>query len=159
MATIEFVLMFPIVMYLFFSAVEVGIYLARASMLDRALDLHVRSLRLGTLDPATRDELKRRICDSALIFPNCEASMTIELTPVPKTNWALPAAAATCVDRNEELEPAVEFTPGQENEIMLVRACAVLDPFFAATPYALEMPLDSSGGYVVTSASVFVNEP
>jgi hypothetical protein len=35
----------------------------------------------------------------------------------------------------------------------------VLDPFFAATPYVMEMPLDPSGGYVVTAASVFVNEP
>ena len=158
-ATIEFVILFPAIMTLFFSAIEVGIYLTRAVMLDRALDLNVRALRLGALDPATHDELKERVCEDALIFKDCPNAVIIELTPISRASWNLPAGNATCVDRDEEIDPVISFNLGSENEIMLVRACAVLNPFFGSTSLVMDMPLDSSGGVVITAASTFVNEP
>ncbi|WP_421703602.1 TadE/TadG family type IV pilus assembly protein [Aliiroseovarius sp.] len=158
-ATIEFVLLFPAIMWLFFSAIEVGVHMTRMVMLDRALDLNVRALRLGALDPATHDELKRRVCSDALIFKDCPNAVIIELIPISRDNWSLPSGGATCVDRSEEIDPAIEFTIGGENQIMLVRACAVLNPFFGASKLVMQMPLDDSGGVVITAASTFVNEP
>lgn len=158
-ATIEFVLLFPAIMWLFFTAVEVGVHLTRAVMLERALDLNVRALRLGTLEPATHDELKRRVCEDTLILNDCPNAVIIELTPISRNNWSLPSGAATCVDRTEEIEPVIEFNLGAENEIMLVRACAVLDPFFGASKLVMKLPQDASGGVVIAAASTFVNEP
>ena len=158
-ATIEFVLLFPAIMWLFFSAVEVGIHLTRGVMLDRALDLNVRALRLGALDPATHDELKRRVCEDALIFKDCPNAVIIELTPISRTNWNLPSGRATCVNRADDIQPAIEFNMGGENEIMLVRACAVLNPFFGTSKLVMQLPQDASGGVVIAAASTFVNEP
>ena len=159
-ATIEFVILFPAIMTIFLSSFEVGIYLTRAVLLDRALDLNVRLLRLGSLDPATSDNLKQRVCTDALIFKDCPSAITIELTEVDTTTWNLPSGRMTCVDRNnEDIEPVVTFNTGALNDLMLVRACTVLDPFFGTTPFVMQLPLDASGGYIVAAASTFVNEP
>lgn len=158
-ATIEFVILFPMIMTLFLSAFEVGFFLVRAVLLDRAVDISVRSLRLGTLSPMTSDELKRQICNNALIFPDCMNAMMVELAPISTTAWNFPANQITCVQRDEAIQPVVDFLPGGQNEIMIVRACAILDPFFGTTPMVMDMPLDVSGGYAIAAASTFVNEP
>lgn len=158
-ASVEFVILFPLFMWLFFTAIEVGVHQTRLVMLDRALDLNVRALRLGTLQPATHDELKRRVCEDALIFQDCPNAVVIELTPVSRGNWALPDAQANCVNRDTGVAPLTEFTLGGESQIMIVRACAVLNPFFNTSKLVMQMPLDDSGGVVLVSSSTFVNEP
>jgi len=158
-ATIEFVILFPLIMFIFFSSFEVSIYLTRAVLLDRALDLNVRLLRLGSLEPATSEELKARVCEDALIFADCPNAIMIELTEVSTETWNLPAGNMVCVDRDEDIQPVVEFDFGGLNDLMLVRACTVLDPFFGTTPYVMELPVDDTGGYIVAAASTFVNEP
>ncbi|MCI2398072.1 TadE/TadG family type IV pilus assembly protein [Aliiroseovarius subalbicans] len=158
-ATIEFVILFPAILMLFLSAFEVGIFLTRSVLLDRALDLNVRALRLGHLNPATHDELKRRVCEDSLIFQDCPNAVSLELRPISNSSWDLPMGRIPCVDRNEDIQPAVEFNTGGDNEIMLVRACAVLDPFFGTTPFVINLPRDESGGMAIASMSTFVNEP
>ncbi|MCB1336727.1 MAG: pilus assembly protein [Maritimibacter sp.] len=160
-ATVEFVIIFPAIMTIFLSSFEVSIYLTRAVLLDRALDLNVRLLRLGAMEPSTPEELKRRVCDDALIFDDCMSAMMIELTTVSTSDWTLPNAQITCVDRgeDEDMQPAVTFNKGTVNDLMLVRACTILDPFFGTTPLVMQLPVDDTGGYAVAAASTFVNEP
>jgi len=158
-ATIEFVLLFPLIMYIFLSSIEVGVYLMRAVLLDRAVDINVRALRLGTLSPMTSEELRSRICEDAMVLSDCETSMTIELVPISTSSWSFPAPQMTCVDRDSEIDPVVEFNGGGQNDIMLVRACVVADPFFNTTPLVMDLPLDASGGYAIAATSTFVNEP
>ncbi|MBV7410191.1 TadE/TadG family type IV pilus assembly protein [Maritimibacter sp. DP1N21-5] len=158
-ATIEFVILFPAIMTLFLSAFEISIYLARSVLLERALDISVRQLRLGTLAPKTAAELRDHICNGTLIFPDCIAATTIELTPISTSTWQFPANTIACVDRNAEIQPAMNVNFGQANDVMIVRACTVLDPFFATTPWVMGLPLDASGGYNIAAASTFVNEP
>ncbi len=158
-ATIEFVILFPIIMTLFLSSVEVSVFVARAALLDRAVDINVRALRLGIMSPMTADELKRRICEDALILSDCENAMMIELVPISTETWQFPPDQITCVERDANIQPVVDFIAGGQNEIMLVRACAVLNPFFGSTPFVLGMPLDASGGYAIAATSIFVNEP
>ena len=158
-ATIEFVILFPAIMTLFLSAFEISIYLARSVLLDRALDISVRQLRLGTLAPKTADELRNHICNGTLIFPDCLAATSVELVPVSTATWQFPANTISCVDRNALIQPAMNVNFGQANDVMIVRACTVLDPFFATTPYVMGLPRDASGGYNIAAASTFVNEP
>lgn len=164
-ATIEFVIIFPAIMTIFLSSFEVSIYLTRAVLLDRALDMNVRLLRLGSLQPVMTDnlpdEFKLRVCNDALIFADCPDAVMIELTEIPTDSWALPNPNLTCVDRAKpsDMQPPVTFNPGGVNDLMLVRACTVLDPFFGTTPLVMNLPLDHTGGYVVASASTYVNEP
>lgn len=158
-ASVEFVILFPAIMTIFFSSFEVSIYLLRATLLERALDLNVRELRLGRLTPATPEQLKKQVCNDTLIFKDCPNAIAIELTTIDTNTWNLPPEQMVCVDRDENIAPAVEVSFGQVNDLMMVRACAVLDPFFGTTPLVMDLPLDPSGGYIVAAASTFVNEP
>lgn len=158
-ATIEFVILFPAVLTLFLSSFEVGYFLVRTVLLDRAVDLNVRALRLGTMSPPTQAELKRRICNDALILPNCMESLSVELTPISTETWTFPANQIACVDRDEEIQVPTTHNQGLANDLMIVRACVVLDPFFTTTPLVMDMPLDASGGYRISAVSTFVNEP
>jgi hypothetical protein len=158
-ATVEFVILFPFFFSLFLSSFELSLYLVRDVMLEHAVDLNVRLLRLGALEPATQEELQKRICDDALIFSDCPNSILVELTPVSTSTWNLPASDVACVKRDEEVQPEVGFDVGNQNNLMVVRACAVADPFFPTTAGMLEMPRDESGGYRLVAISTFVNEP
>ena len=157
-STIEFVILFPAFMSIFLMTVETGALMTRGVMLDRALDISMRELRLGTLSPMTVDALKTSICKHSVIIPNCENVLMLELTPISKATW-MPPTSFTCVDRSANVQPVLAFTPGSKNEMMMVRACAVFDPFFPTSGLAAQMKLDKTGGYALVAMSAYVNEP
>ena len=162
-ATIEFVLFFPLFLTVFMSAFESGLLMTRQVMLERAMDLSIRNLRLGLwddpLNPPTVVMLKQEICDWATVIPDCMDALMMELRPVSTATWTPLDPNITCVNRSEVIQPVVEFNVGVENEMMLVRACAVFDPIFPLTGMGLNLPLDPSGGYQLAATSAFVNEP
>ncbi len=158
-ATIEFVLLFPALITLFLMVFETGMMMVRGVMLDRAVDISMRELRLGTLTPMTSAGLKTSICNNSVIIQNCESVLTLELRPISTTTWTPLNNATTCVDRSATVQPVLEFTPGIQNEMMLVRVCAIFDPFFPTTGLAAQIKLDSTGGYALVAMSAYVNEP
>lgn len=158
-ATIEFVILFPAFMTLFLIVFETGMMLTRGVMLDRGLDIAMRELRLGTLDPMTHDGLKTRICEESVIIPDCSNSVHVALQPVSKSTWSPLTKSTECVDREKDIKPDIEFESGTSNELMLVRVCSVFDPFFPSTGLAAQMKLESSGDYALITTSAFVNEP
>ncbi|MEY8098243.1 TadE/TadG family type IV pilus assembly protein [Falsihalocynthiibacter sp. S25ZX9] len=159
-ATIEFVILFPFLISFLLGSVEIGVLKVRHVMLERAVDLSVRDLRLGTWNPPTHDELKEKICKLAGIIPDCIDVILIELRPVSTETWAPLGTATKCLDRGSEIKPLTAFNGGTQNEMMLVRACVIVDPFFKSSEFALDLPKhDSDGGYALISVSAFVNEP
>lgn len=157
--TIEFCILFPAFIVIFVSAVDAGVLTMRQMMLDRAVDVAVRGLRLGMWLPLTRDDLKSQICAHTAIIPNCEESLLVELRRVSTDDWIMPTTSAKCVDRDEDIQPVTTFTAGDSGDMMLVRVCAILDPMFPTTGIGLQLPKDASGGYALVARSAFVNEP
>jgi Flp pilus assembly protein TadG len=158
-ATIEFVILFPVFMILMVSGFEAGMLMTRQMMLERGLDLTMRELRLGEIVNPTHDNVKAEICKNARIIPHCQSVVMLELSPVDKSTWNIPIDGNHCVDRNEEIQPAVTFDPGKPDQLLVVRACAVFDPMFPATGLGVHLPKDASGGYRLMATSAFVNEP
>ncbi|KPN61934.1 hypothetical protein AKJ29_04795 [Aliiroseovarius crassostreae] len=158
-ATIEFVIFFPLFMTIFFTAFEIGFFTFRTVLLERALDLSIRSLRLGTMLPATPEEMKRRMCSEMIYFPTCTTDLSIDVRALD-SSWTLPTGKIACRDRVNGVDPAdLRFAPGTDKVPTLVRACLVMDPFFAPTPFVLDLPRDASGGSVMSSWSTYVAEP
>lgn len=157
--TIEFVILFPVLIILFLSAFEIGLLMVRQVMLDRATDIAVRNLRLGAWAEPTHDDLKDFICDNARILPNCRANMMIELSPVSTEDWALMQPGPTCVDKAAEIQPVVEFTPGARSEMMMVRVCALLKPLAPFAGLGMRLQRQDPDHYALVSLSAFVNEP
>ncbi len=147
--------------FTFLAAFESGVYMVRYIMLDRALDMTVRDLRLGVIESPALDTLKtidlRQGDDGDGLRGIRSGSRCSRSTPAPGTSRQ---SRVDCVDRGGVIEPAVdEPNLGVENEVMLIRACATVDAIFPTTGLAARLDLDSQGGYYVSAASAFVNEP
>ena len=156
-ASIEFVLLFPVFFTLFVSAFEVAMMNVRAVMLERATDIAVRDIRLSSGNNIEYDDVIDVICAQALVIGDCASVVKIEMIPVDQTAWATLDGDIDCVQREENIEPIIRFENGQENELMLMRVCAIMDPFFPTVGVGRSMPKDASGGYIVSTSSAFVN--
>lgn len=171
-ATIEFVLWFPLFWGLFIWSIEQGVYLVRQVALDRSIDLAVRDVRLGAfdelLDPnlsqaqqtaALHDAVKARVCDLAFMIPNCMAEVRLEMQQVDPRNWSMLGGAADCVDRSDRGRPVNRFTPGQSNDLMMLRACALIDPIFPTSGLGARIAKVSGGAYALVAVTSFAIEP
>jgi Flp pilus assembly protein TadG len=158
-ATLEFVIAVPVMMTIFMASFETGLLMTRHIMLEQAVDVTMRDLRLGKIPNPSAAAIKQAICDKTVIFPNCTDNTAVELTRVDNVTWTMPAEEVQCVDREEEVQPVLTFVPGSENELMMVRVCATLDPIFPMTGVAEALPKDAQGGYGLVSVASFVNEP
>lgn len=156
---IEFAILAPIFIAVLFSTFEVGWLITKSTLLDRALDLAVRQIRVGAATaPSSQTGMAAMICDKLYVIPNCKSVLTVEMTRIAKAT-DFPSTTATCIDRGGSITPAVSFTTGARAEIMFVRACLVSD---ALTPFlgiAFHFIKDSKGGYSLVSTSAFMNEP
>jgi len=157
-ATMEFVILFPVLIYMLFSIAEAGVLMTRTVMLDRGLNIAIRDLRLGLTLGVTHDDIKQQICDAAFLLGACEDVVLLELSTLTDIT-SFPTGGANCIDRTEEIEPIISFTPGARSEIMFVRACLVVDPFFPGIGLGAMLPVDASGGYAIVVQSAFMNEP
>ena len=162
---IEFVIMLPMIMFVFMASAEAGLYTARQVLLDRAVERTMRDLGLGNIPNPSHDAIKANICLNVPTIPRCDANIRVELLPVSTTAWNLPTTAATCIDRGAAVQPALSFNPGGANQLMLVRVCVVQDAMFPGTGVGKGMEeADTVGGYRqegyrIISVSAFVNEP
>lgn len=159
-ATVEFAILFPVFFAIFLSGFELSFVMLRQMWLERALDMTVRELRLGTWPSVSADILRADICDNiGNLIQNCDSQLMMELRTVDRTSWNTPNPGATCIDRAEEVQPVTSFEPGTENEMVLIRACILMDPIFPGTALALILEQNSGDGVALVATSGFVNEP
>jgi Flp pilus assembly pilin Flp len=159
--TVEFVVLFPIFFAIFVSVVEIGTLMTRNTMLGRGLEVAVRDLRLGIPEARDFDAFRGRICAAAVIIPDCLEALQVELMPATEADWTPLAGEVRCIDREDRIEPveATTYVIGRENELMMVRACALFDPVVPTMGLALLLPRDPGGAYALVATSAFVNEP
>lgn len=158
-ATIEFVLVFPAFMILFVSAFELGLLQVRHTMLERGLDVTVREIRLSTAAPPSYVNLKKAVCNNAMIIPDCLANLKIEMVRVDPRAGVSVTRVPDCVDRAQPLAPVRAYNTGNDNELMLLRVCALFDPIFPLTGLGFQIPKQSGGAYALVSMSSYVSEP
>ncbi|GGE00273.1 Flp pilus assembly protein TadG [Gemmobacter megaterium] len=158
--TLDFVLMLPLVLTILLASFEAGYSMLRLVMLERALDITVRDLRVGAMGTSpTHDQVRDRFCDEVMLMPACRSELKLEMRLINRANWTGFTTSPTCIDRTTNINPALSFTQGGTNDIVTIRACAVFDPFFPTTRFGLRLDLDASGGYQLAANSTFVNEP
>lgn len=158
-ATVEFALTFPIVMFTMVSAIELGMVSLHHSMLERAMDLTVRDIRLGTGTAPQHDEIKTLICQRAAFIGDCDSNLRLEMVQVNPRNWMNLSPVPDCTDKSEEVAPVRSFVNGMENELMILRACAKINPMFPTSGLGKNMIKDGAGQYSLVSSTAFVQEP
>lgn len=157
--TVEFVLIFPIYLGMMSMSVELGMVTLRHTLLERGLDMAVREVRLGTGTAPTHDEIKTLVCENAVMISNCEANLRLEMRPADVRAFTALDAEVDCTDRSEESNPVRDFTPGQQNQVMLLRACLKYDPLFPEEIMGSALTKDVSGQAAIVSTTSFVQEP
>lgn len=158
-ASVEFALTVPLLIAIFMASFESGFLMVRSIMLEQALDMTMRELRLGHYTIPTAALLKSEVCRRSVILTDCDNNIMIEMTRISTTAWNLPTTHVTCVNRDEVIQPVTQLQIGQQNDVMLVRVCVVQDAMFPTTGIALGLPQDSRGGYGLVATSAFVTEP
>ena len=162
-ATIEFVLLFPVFIFLFRTGFEAGYYMVRNVMLERAVDIAVRDVRLGNGRVPDFAALKQRVCDEAMILPDCIDNIQVEMRPVDiqPNAVAVMNGPARCVDLNSSDDPltGTTYNVGAVNKMMIIRVCSLAQPMFPTTGIGVGMRADGLGNYALVATAAFVNEP
>lgn len=156
---VEFALWFPIFFMLMGASVELGMISVRHMMLERGLDIAVRTVKLNTVDPPQHDELKTIICDEAMVIPDCDEVVRLEMRSQNLRDWVAIPESATCIDRSQEVQPAEDYTPGNPHELMVLRACAKFSPIFPTTALGSALAIDGAGEFALIAINAFVQEP
>lgn len=172
-ANIELAFCIPVLLMLFMASMEAGLFMVRSAMLERGLDLAMRDFRLGRMRTMDYEDIRDRVCQFTLAVANCPANLKVWIEPVDTTTtpWTLPGNTDVngrprvfCGNRNN---PLVMPVPGlvsadaaAQNQIMLIRICALEDPIFPSTYFSQRLTRDSfTGRYALTTATVVVTEP
>lgn len=159
-ASIEFVMAVPVLMAVFLASFESGLVLTRSIMLEQAVDVTIRELRLGHMTLPNAQKLKAEICEHTAIIKDCETNTVVELTRVSASNWAMPTASVACIMRNEEIEiPDDMVTSPLPNDLMLLRVCVRQTLLFPSSTLGMKIASDSTGGYSLVVSSAFAVEP
>lgn len=157
--TISFAIWTPILLLTLATALEVGIYTARATILERGMDLATRDVRINTGSTPSHADLKQTICDNASIIPDCTNNLRLEMMSRDLRAWTAIPSTPDCTDRALDVAPLREFEPGTENELMFLRACAKVEPIFPTTWLTSALYTDTAGDFAIVAVSAFVQEP
>lgn len=158
-ASVEVVILLPVVFTLFCMAFELGLLNVRHMMLSRGTDLAVREIRIGAGATPDFETFRKQVCDFAMIIPQCEQVIRVEMRSLPPSQWADMSRDALCVDRAEDIDPDDDYKHGGENELMFIRVCSLFEPVFPSTGLGHALPKNAEGEYGLVVTSAFVNEP
>jgi len=157
--TVDFAITIPTA-FLFASATfEGGMVGLRDMMLEHAVDVVVRDVRTGRIPTPTHATLMVEICNAALIVPDCLNQLKLEMVRSNPRAFTAMSQNPDCIDRTDEGDPVINFTSGGNNELMILRACALFDPIFPTATLGAAIPKKSEGAYALVATSTFVVEP
>ena len=151
--------MVPLLLVTLVSAIELGVITLRYSFLERGLDIVVRDIRLSTGYTPDHNELVTQICEEARMIPDCANNLKLEMVTLDPRNWTGIPENTVCTDRSEDVQPMTTFESGDENELMVLRACAKVTPIFPTTGLGASFPKDDAGDFALVVLNAFVQEP
>ncbi|MEO1732571.1 MAG: hypothetical protein AAFR45_02925, partial [Pseudomonadota bacterium] len=103
--------------------------------------------------------VKDSICEYVGFVDDCSLNIRLEMILVDPRNWTEPNRVADCTDQSEDVQPVRSFVNGQDNELMILRACAKVAPVFPTSGFGKNIQKDGNGDYSLIATSVFVQEP
>ncbi|WP_417720314.1 TadE/TadG family type IV pilus assembly protein [Salipiger sp.] len=156
---VPFALWTPLFVGLVLSTIELGTLTLRHTVLERALDQTVRSVKLDTGRAYSHEVLKSKICDRAAVLPDCVSKIHLEMIQLDMRAWTEPPHTADCVDTAAEVTPQRTFTYGAGHEMMLLRACYKYRPISPSGYLSSSLPTDDQGYTALVSTTAFVTEP
>ena len=155
-ATMEFAVAFPFFIGILMMFTEVGILTLRTAMLKRGMSVATRDVRIGDTAVQNLEGFRASVCDNAFFLPDCSNSLLVEMTKIEDGDFT----EFKCVNREDpDWSPKTDFDPGNEEEIMLVRACILVKPVFPGSGMTAGLWQGLGGDYALVATTAFMNEP
>jgi hypothetical protein len=158
-ATMEFVIYFSVFFLVLAAGVEIAYLNLRHAMLERGLDLATRDIRLSTGDIPSYEDVRTRVCEEAAILDSCSENLRLEMVQVHPRDLSGMPIEADCRNAEEDPRPVRNFQHGQDNDLMLIRACLKFKPMLPTTGLGKELNTDAEGYAHLIVTSAFVQEP
>lgn len=158
-ASLEFVIVLPMYTAVIVMGVELGLVTMRHALLERGVDIAVREIRLGTGTAPQHDDIKDLICANSLMLLDCSNKLQLEMRSADIRAFNALDTSADCTDVAEPSKPVRQWAPGQQNELMLLRACFKYEPLFHDAFLGSALTTDASGEASLIVTSGFVQEP
>jgi Flp pilus assembly protein TadG len=160
-ATLELVIVFPLLLIVFIASFETALILTRQVFLERTLDMSVRVLRLAQGVVTDADTVRDTMCRNTSMLPNCSTLLTIDLQVIDRDNYDMPSNDQVCAGRGNDtvIAPDNEFQVGADNDFLLIRTCLIVDRIVPFSGFGLNLTRDDSGGLHMMASTIFVNEP
>ncbi|RLL65243.1 TadE/TadG family type IV pilus assembly protein [Paenirhodobacter hankyongi] len=158
--TIPTIFWLPLFFMIMLAGVEMMVTNLRQLLLERAVDVATRELRIGNMVNLTHDQLKQKICAAIRFVPDCTANLAVEIFPVDTTTWQFSnTGRPLCTDSSstDVLNPTLDY--GGSNQLMVVRACLKLKTMSDMDPLGAALVKDSSGRFALVAMTAYVNEP
>ncbi|WP_339641142.1 TadE family protein [Jannaschia helgolandensis] len=163
-ASVEFVLLLPAFLMVFISSFEASIMLTRQVMLERAVDIVVRDIRLDTGSTVTQGQVRAKVCNRAKILPDCSENLVIEMTEIDQITYSTPDTDAPCVNQLTSIVPPSRFAANRTGRMILLRACYSVLPTLPLSVMAGNRTLgshlvnDEDGSFRMVTSNAFVVE-
>lgn len=164
-ASVQFVVLASLILMLFTFAFDFSMAMTRSAMLERAMGVETRNLRIGARAADDYDGIRKGICDAARLIPNCLERVKLEVKAMTMSKWEAPNETRDCqnLQKLDVEDPAARFDAAQSNQIVLLRACVV---FKAVSPTGLLGGVLLHGGengtnkyYPISVVGTYVMEP
>lgn len=158
-ATLEFVLLLPFFLTIVFMTAEVGILTGRTVLLKRGVSIAIRDIQLGINASADPQQFRETVCRNAFLIDTCIEDLKVEMVDISDT-IGQDRGAIACRNRvDADLEPLTVYEPGTTDDIILVRACLLVNPVFPGTGLGAALAKDElGGGYAIVALTAFMNE-
>ncbi len=161
-ATVEFVIVFPVYISLLLFSVELGFITMRHALLERGLDIAVRTVRLSTGNVPQYAQIKSLVCANARFISNCNTTLRLEMQRTDIRNYT-PLGPVKCEDAaSPTTQTEINNTfnrSGLPNQLMQIRACYRYSPMVPSGLLGQALTVDANGQASIVSTSAFVQEP
>lgn len=161
-ATVEFVLVIPLYIALLLMSVELGFITLRHALLERGLDIAVRTVRLSTGNVPQYAQIKALVCANAQFINNCNTTLRLEMRRTDIRNYTSlgPIKCEDAASPTTQQDITDTFNrSGLPNQLMQIRACYRFTPMVPQGILGQALNKDLNGQAAIVSTSAFVQEP
>lgn len=152
---IEFAMIAPIFLLLFFVIFETGLIIFSQAMLQNAVNDASRLIRTGQVQSGgmSQDQFRSAVCDGGVGLIACD-DLTIDVRSFKQFSTA---SYQPPIDAQGNLLPGnANFVPGNPGDVVLVRA---LYPWVVMTPLLTPFLANMAGGkHLLVASAAFRNE-
>lgn len=108
-----------------FGIIGVGLFFFTTFSLENAVDQAARTLRTGEAQEAglTAAQFKTKVCEYVPAQVDCTANVRVNVLSFANSSDISEGALPSCLNSDNTLSNATEYTPGGPSEIVVVWAC------------------------------------